>query len=898
MIGRSPFVAKTMGMTILISVIGFLFSDYFDQPLLNNIFSGAMAQLGSINNLNPKQKHQNAASSVQPQVKKRRYAKTLNSRDVDVSITSEWPTTNLSPLCEAWAHLDDLASLSSKSKQSDLKWTFLDTLSDLSSEKKILLDSVLLHAASTTQHSGHWSYQDSIELALQSTKKSYFIQNEDTDTSTDSFDENKQDTLTIRLLQYALSLRAHSPLCELHRTLARDLAIQSGLYNPLAISSDTIPATFAVIYPIGMVVDSVQDLKTYAKNEDNHDDNEIEHTINFLPNELPRSLTENIDIANSGEATLLDSQNRPTVVLYTHVGTSIFSHFYNELKRLGVDFVVRHMGAIDYEERIKTKSHETISIRENSLMANKTKLHGYGIRLDIKNMEYRAYEDEGYHLENDEKSADQNFTMSNSFLAGLNVSKLISRANAGDDDSSFASIVNLQTKLQQSHDQQHEMEKTIPPTWQTRILPLQAATVISSSKDPLFSLQDIAQNLPSRASSLVNIHVPKRIQTAAEAIEEFPLLQSREIHSHPGPFAFYVNGKRFRIEKPRFNIFELLNTLRTEDMILSEMESSFNFSSPKMYLALQKAFEMGDDLFKSSERKRTSMNPLMPEPKQDDRVRIDVGRGGKDAVIYVNNIEKDPQYSQYLPNLQMLAYGVKQIRKNLLTFMIVIDPLSGHDVPALRFALYLMQTNLPVRVGIMMVNDEDIKSYSEFDGDKKDWTGPKLSKINKENERVTTGFFVEMFKTTLANYGGHASLSFLFHMIETFEEMRENNTLKDLDVQVLLTHYAQYFSSIYNQNITPILDSLKQNLELNKLGYSKNYVRAIKFASSKNLKQGLSFLNGIPLPKAAETDKDNKQFFQQRAMEISNEETQHITMLVMSGVLTDRYGIFLFPCCI
>ena len=828
------------------------------------------------------------------QIKKQKYTRPLSSRDIDVGITSKWPTTDISPLCEAWAHLDDLSTFEmddESNKNDGLKWDYLDSLAQLSAERQAMIDSVLYKS---DFNSGTWTIQDSMELAVQSAKDAFQHNDKSVNemTGTDFVD---YDTIHSRLLRYALSLRAHSPLCELHRSLARDVAIESGLYIPSLQLQSKTPATFAIIYPSGVVVDTVEDL---SRAFHQHKENEMRTTTTtttesdgnkqnmiLLPGELPRP-------HSTGDAGTNDDVNNPTIILYTHVGTSMYTKFYNELRRLQANFLVRHMGAIDYEESNKTPKNE------NSLSGRKTMLQGYGIRLDIKNMEYRAYDDkfegDDYKGSGDENKTDNVSYQRDEFLAGINLVKLTSRSTINtDDEHASSSLRSLQSQLQQSHERQHDMEEIIPPTWQTRILPLQAATVISSSQDPLLSLQDIAQNLPSRASSLIGVHVPQNIREAATAIHESPLISSGQLESiQSAPFGFFINGKRIFVERPSFNLFELLTTLSKEDIILANLESAFQFSSPAMYKALQKAFEMGDDLFRSIEPESSSKSPLRQQQqagKLPDRIRIDVGRGGNKAIIYTNNIEKDPQYQNFMPSLNMLAYGYKQIRRNLFTFLIVLDPLSGNDVPALRFALYLLQSNMPVRVGILMVNGDDLESYSSTENG--EWTGPTLPNLKTLDEPVTNAAFIEMFKLTQSKFGGHAALSFLFSFIDAFAKIKKNDELKNMTVQTLLAQYAQFFMAKGAQNFDELLDSVKSSWKSNDVSHSESYIESIRFASLKGLKDGMSFFNGIPLPIVSERDDDNKKnvmLFQERAMKVSTEESQHIAQLVMTGELTDR----------
>jgi len=844
------------------------------------------------------------STSASPKSSRTRYSSPLKSRDIDVSMYSDWPTTDLSPLCETWAHLDDFASFSTEKndidiQNSDLKWLFLDYLSHISPEKQSHLDSLFIDSNKSGQYDDSdvkWSFQNSVDLSIHSSKyafektRSKFSINNYTVT-----DELEGESTQIRLLKYALSLRAHSPLCELHRKLARDAAISSGLYemdcnvDTFAQMSANIPETFAIIYPSGKVVDTLQDLTHVITNYKNDESDSLPFQALdeiLLPNEIPRSLISN---ANDDAETVAGINGSPTIILYTHVGTSTFSEFYKELQRLNVRFVVRHMGAIDHEEKVEFISENQLA-RNNSLASRRTVLQGYGIRLDIKNMEYRAYDDSHESFLNaaeDETILQKEFSLNDEYLAGININRLVTRAGIDSDDD-IGSLVTLQSQLESGHKTQQKIEGLVPPTWQTRMLPLQAATTISKSQDPLRSLQDLSQNLPSRASTLANVHVSKRMTEAVNQIHDMPIMKGGDlVMGQKAPFGFFVNGKRIHVERPSFNIFELLNILRKEDIILSNLESAFNFSSPGMYKALQEAFEMGDELQQSPKQTLKASS----KTHQSDQIRIDVGRGGKGAIIYINNVEKDKQYEQFLPSVSALAYGYKQIRKNLFTILIVFDPLSGDDSQALRIALYLLQQNLPVRVGILMINNDDLSSFAA--NGEGDWKSASLPSLADLKAKASTDSFLEIFKSGLATFGSHASLSFLFYSIERFSEMKNEGSLQDLTLHTLVSIFTQFFTSKYGVGINEVMNILQNSWTKRKNSYSESYMKAIQFASKKGIDHGMSFFNGIPLPKSgfAEKDQDDKEIimkFQERALQVLNEETQHLTKMVVDGVISDR----------
>ena len=112
---------------------------------------------------------------------------------------------------------------------------------------------------------------------------------------------------------------------------------------------------------------------------------------------------------------------------------------------------------------------------------------------------------------------------------------------------------------------------------------------------------------------------------------------------------------------------------------------------------------------------------MMGEPTETEKkYRIDVGRGGKKAVVYLNDLEKDPEYQSW-PGVEEMMMRMQfgqgfATRRNLFTLLIVIDPASGKGVhPAINIMSQLINGQFPVRVGLLIVSQDDIatKEVSE-----------------------------------------------------------------------------------------------------------------------------------------------------------------------------------------
>ena len=561
----------------------------------------------------------------------------LGRRDVEVSVKTGWPTTIFSPLCEAWSYLEAGASADNNS----LSWKYLDVFADLGGREA-------LDRWTDEPKDDSWGVHNSSLLALEVASKVVI----------GALDHN--------LLPLALSLRAHSPHCEMHRSLARDAAISFGLYN--ASEPGNLPDAFAIISKTGMDEVTNQTKVTAAQVvmdgvlvstaiESLHSIGDSRHIVAGSKLILPLS----DELVYPGS----ESDGDSFAVVYGHVGTSAFASMYQSFKESNIAFVVRHMGYIQFEEDSPTSSR-----------AAPTKLQGYGVRLDIRNVEYKAFDDpddgnDDSNVDLSDAGHDPSETSRDEYLAGVNLHRILQRLDADGSLPLDTDLNAMQTGIIQSHRAQQRSESIIPPAWQRRPLSMQATTIVLSSPDPLETLQGLSQNLPSIAHFLASVSVPPSLEKLAE---DATALASRVGAVSPGwgdaAFGLYVNNYPVDVERPSFNVFQLLNVIREEDSKLRKLESRvrpvLKFASEylgsssdwRTLLAVRNALDMGMDKLKqvgenSSGAKVDSGSYGDKEhPISSKKYRIDVGRGGKNAVLYLNDIEKDPEYRSWPSSLQ------------------------------------------------------------------------------------------------------------------------------------------------------------------------------------------------------------------------------------------------------
>jgi hypothetical protein len=732
-------------------------------------------------------------------------------------LAHSWPSTIFSPLCETFAYLDKSSSLGNKENE-ELNmgnvdsWRFLDGVVNRGG-----IDALDAWVAGTSHtcanaqdscssddRSSLWTYENSTQLAIQSASLS------------NNLDEN--------LLPLSLALRSYAPTCEMHRTLARDAAISYGLYHPQSDpdAAESVPAVFAiasrvtyvpntqgkndtivlgteVLTDAGLLNGALEKLERLSKSDTDGSQPATETTepkqtplLLPLPGETyhPEVIAPpEIDYDNPDWREELkkweEVKDETIAILYGHVGSTAFGQFYNAFKNQKVKFVVRHMGHVAYEEESKVQGG-------GDLRSIPTALQGYGVRLDIRNVEYKAFDDGPDDKEGDEQVHDWNDSMHdpkspvrNEYLAGINLHKLVNRFDKADMAPLPEDLALLQTALLQSHPAQQSSESMVPPAWKRRSLSLQAATVITNSSDVLTTLQGISQNLPSVAHALSSIHVEDSLKSLAQKATDL----SEQVGAvSPGygdaPFGFYINSREVNVERPSFNVFQLLDVIREEDKKLRDLESDVRpvlegaFSTLmgegrgkgaafKVWEDIRKGMDMGLDRLIEFGKENNSVDVSEDDEMLDEshetekKYRIDVGRGGKKAVVYLNDLEKDPEYQSW-PSVEDMMMRMQfgqgpAARRNLFTLLIVVDPASGKGVhPAFSIIAQLVNGQFPVRIGLLIVSHEDIANKKASE------PGP----FDNGNRLFHASDALSIIRHISKKYGGMAAISALVNVFQ------------------------------------------------------------------------------------------------------------------------------------
>lgn len=817
------------------------------------------------------------------------------NRELETSVVAHtWPSNPQSVICEAYAYYQSTYSNDGPRQK----------LTAAEKEAAIALNHEFLEALSNQVLSSSLQEDGSAIISTYAAARDLVLK-----AVTPSSSQSH-----LLLLDFVLSMRGHSPHCELHRGLARQTLQQRQQLATFGLNEDV----FAVVYPGGHVVKEADFLAATTNNDDDGNDGHFDwkslaHDVVtdtdddpdelLLPGELPfgadRSLEEEAD----------DAQ---LVILYANLGSASFAKAYTQLYRTtttqtnqNIRFVVRHLGAVHYEEMGPDATTQP------------TVLQGYGVRLDIRNAEYKVFDDRKDAASNSDASV-MNVTalaetaklkVPSQLLAGVNLTALglVDDSNNddesdGDDDSTAKKHTILQ-ELWKKHEAQQA--NLIPPKWQRRKLSLQATSVIAASKDPLMTLEEVSLNLPSVASTLVHCKIPNAIQEIAEKLET-------ELEGVIDPSgALLINGKPVAIDRPTFNVFELIAVLRKEQAALEKIQVELGphlSLYPGVLGKVKDAWTRGSDFFVANQSEEEDPYDEAPPEPESKTFRIDVGRGWKQAVVYLNDIEKDSKYAQWPKSvrqmLMAMQYGMPpSVRRNFFTVLAVTNPLDSNQNVGITLAKQLLQSNYPARLGVLLVDNADVKSCAEWvSANPSSEVGEACPVVKgpiieedvtfdeKDKLKDTPGTmraFHSLFTRLVSKHSNDMADAYLENVMRLIDEQKEVSGESSLSMFDLLEIHTK---TMRGMNVGSVATLWKEALALltdaeddddEEDTKTPKYTKALRFAVDKGLETGMSFLNGIPLPIGEPEDVFD------RAGKVFNQEMGSIFMKIQSGDITD-----------
>ncbi|KAL7422173.1 killer toxin resistant protein [Cryptotrichosporon argae] len=218
-------------------------------------------------------------------------------------------------------------------------------------------------------------------------------------------------------------------------------------------------------------------------------------------------------------------------------------------------------------------------------------------------------------------------------------------------------------------------------------IPLQAASLIMASSDPLTALVHLAQDFPKYSATLARrVAVSPNIQAKAAFL------------ARRGPVApaVFVNGRN--IKDAELNAFSLLRMARAEKHLVHSLTS--------LGLTQKQAFELiSDPLIGQAQ---TEDDPL--EGLVDASDRPEDGR----AIVWLNDLEKDERYAKWPAHVQgylrpLYPGQLHNVRRNTWNVVLVLDLAQASSLDTIAGQVhYLIQRGVPLHLGVVpMFGDDD-----------------------------------------------------------------------------------------------------------------------------------------------------------------------------------------------
>ena len=424
----------------------------------------------------------------------------------------------------------------------------------------------------------------------------------------------------LQLLQFSLSLRTESPKVEMYSHLASDRGVPDLGCSVVYESSNQLSCEM----PAPTLSD--ERLQLY----------DIDHVY-------PR-----------------DSDGYADVIVYGEIGTPEFAAAHQKMLAHQGRYILRHF-------------------LQSRPEAERVRLSGYGVELQIKSTEYKAQDDTKLKSgEDGEEGGDE----AEEEVEGFMFSKLKTLHPEKTE------------KLGEMKQHLLDMNNDMAPmkVWQLQDLSLQAAQRIMTagdSREQLKTLIDISSNFPTHARSLTRTSVTKDLKKEVKKNSDMFL---SSLNIQPSDAALFINGQFFDMDFT--DMFTILDTLRTEERVLGGLGS----------------------LGLSSKQVQHLMN-LNLVNKQQAQYGVDIRDS---AVHWVNDIEKGKLYKGWSESVQELLRPtfpgmLRSIRKNFFNAVIMCDPAKAETKPLLKLLESFYVHRAPVRIGLLFSVDTDPDNTGDND---------------------------------------------------------------------------------------------------------------------------------------------------------------------------------------
>lgn len=574
------------------------------------------------------------------------------------------------------------------------------------------------------------------------------------------------------LLQYALAVRQFSPKLQAHRELwkmAQSLGCKIDGDVAVAIVNDKV----CVTDPDAGLNKALKEARAKSTDESGMDDADVfdlDHEYKSTNSTLP-AVT-------------------PVVVhLYAPMGSESFLAFHSELvkraEKKKVRYILRH----------------TWPAGDQNDKEPQMQVQGYGVEMAIKNMEYKAVDDQ--KTEGGASAADGDDEEQE--VAGFDFKVLLARKPEKEVE-----LLSLRDALLS---EARQAEGTDVKVWALKDLGVQASQRILQSEEPLRLIRDLSHNLPALVNSISRMRVNSTIRAELENNRNYMhpvytlyFLRHRNPHMYiclalthlsslymlsiltdmwltcgvpQGMNMIFINGRQLALDA--LTPYSLFDFVKHEMKMMDSMQVQIlkselynNFTRLTRALTLENFWQaLGLDTRSSRKILNAPSSDAggMGEMGGEETFKLDVY--DDEHVFWLNNIEKDDMYKQWPSSLQALLQRgwpgqLRNVRRNLWTAIYMLDAASLEDLQFISEAVNQVNHQLPVRFGFIFKSsavppEDGVEASSDTaktkEGETKEAEAAEgeVKKAAPEDEGIA---FYRLFRSLYTRHGNKAAFDF------------------------------------------------------------------------------------------------------------------------------------------
>ncbi|KAJ8555006.1 hypothetical protein ON010_g9476 [Phytophthora cinnamomi] len=492
------------------------------------------------------------------------------------------------------------------------------------------------------------------------------------------------------ILELMLAARTYSVKVEMFRQLALDSGVR-----PCGAEADTWAVFYREQHCVESVACSVDELEAVLKGKKQQaaEQSCVAAGVNDVELQVDHKYPNSVS----------DTEEKPlSAILYGLVGTDKFHAFHSKLVKQAqkdkIQYMVRHYP------------------RDSPL---DTLLQGYGVALDIKNMEYKTIDDSKKTGEEDAAAAEEEAgeddeeedeeEIDDEEVEGFLFNPLMARHGAISDE-----LKQFYDVLVNKADSEQEQELK---AWHLKDLGASAVRAVVDAKNPLKRLETLSQDFPAQAKKLAF----SRKSISSELCDEISATRmqaaSRRLKNK-----FILNGIAVDPLERSFNVFDFMKTLKEEWSVAKQLGGlPMNQSELEEMLA--------------HVRETNQEQPVV-------RIHMRGSMGGS-TPLYLNNIETDPNSANWSPDVDTLrrpSWNLVFVRKNMYECVLVLDPLTGTGRSALSHIGFLRMRGAPVQWALLISSKELLASKTPDDRQ----TLLETYKSFKEADKATPWHFAKL----------------------------------------------------------------------------------------------------------------------------------------------------------